>query len=120
VAFSGTKPWGETRCAYDANGDWIGLGTVSGGKLGTFDQAFDPVGRLTGQRYRPGGGDEIAWWRHVHDDAVGNPTRIADSHHRQSAKQGPSRLELRSTTTQRHVPGNARSSDTLIIELLLA
>ncbi len=96
-----TTPWGETRYAYDANGDWIGLahgdaqiaverdamgrevrrhvGTVSGGKLGTFDQAFDPVGRLTGQRYRPGGGEEVAWWRHVQYDGVGNPTRISDS-----------------------------------------
>ena len=47
--------------------------------LGTFDQAFDPVGRLTGQRYRPGGKEDVAWWRHVQYDAVGNPTRIADS-----------------------------------------
>ena len=45
----------------------------------TFDQAFDPVGRLTGQRYRPGGKEDVAWWRHVQYDAVGNPTRIADS-----------------------------------------
>ena len=96
-----TTPWGETRYAYDANGDWIGLehgdaqikverdamgreirrhvGTASEGPLGTFDQAYDPVGRLTGQRYRPGGKEDVAWWRHVQYDAVGNPTRIADS-----------------------------------------
>ena len=96
-----TTPWGETRYAYDANGDWIGLehgdaqirverdamgrevrrhvGTASEGKIGTFDQAFDPVGRLTGQRYRPGGKEDVAWWRHVQYDAVGNPTRISDS-----------------------------------------
>ena len=96
-----TTPWGETRHAYDANGDWIGLehgdaqikverdamgrevrrhvGTASEGQIGTFDQAFDPVGRLTGQRYRPGGKEDVAWWRHVQYDAVGNPTRIADS-----------------------------------------
>ena len=96
-----TTPWGETKYAYDANGDWIGLehgdaqikveryamgrevrrhvGTASEGQIGTFDQAFDPVGRLTGQRYRPGGKEDVAWWRHVQYDAVGNPTRIADS-----------------------------------------